>query len=314
MMLFWVAHLFYLFLSTSVTASSFIPLTDKNRPALSLVGGQEDIGDDFSSVVVFSKDDEKLSSRCSGTKIAKNMFLTAAHCFVWEENGKIVGWPENSDHSKKQLYFSFAPQITKNIKIDNAEVKNIYFHPAFARCLGEDKNLILACIDQAPDLAVVEVKNSPAFISAPTSPIDFFGVQVGEKVAIVGYGYEKEGDETSPKRKYHLSQVAAQDELRKVYLETPEEETTVDDDLYFGVFGNSLGDQYANLGSGDSGGPVFRSRNGLNYLVGVNSFTFCPKSNPDCEIATSSFFGRLHTGGKYFLGEWLSSVLAPKPS
>ena len=307
-----IAQFLCVFQAALFGVSSSFSVPDKHRPAVSLVGGLEDIESRFSSVLVFSKDDKKLSSRCSGTKIANDKFITSAHCFIWEENGKIISWP--SKQSKKKIYFSFDRKIEKETQLKTAEVKAIFFHPVLSSCLGENKNVISQCIDSAPDLAVVEITNSPYFKLAPISFIDFTGVNVGEDVTIVGFGFEKENDENSPKRKFHVSRVVSQEALKKVYLENPEEETKVDDELYFGAFGNALGEQYANLGSGDSGGPAFITRNKVHRLVGVNSFTFCLQNNINCEVATNSFFGRLHRGGKYFLGDWLSKVLTTKPS
>ena len=176
--------------------------------------------------------------------------------------------------------------------VESILVNSITFHPNLEKCFTKTHATLNRCIEEAPDLAVVEVQPTLAFQSAIVSELDFFPVQVGDSVSIVGYGYQREKDDSAPVRKHHLSQVVSHEELKKVYEEESNEDSQVDNALYFGVFGNLLGETYANLGAGDSGGPVFRYRNGKEYVVGVNSFTFCPQANPDCEVATNSFFAR----------------------
>ena len=297
--------LLLIFVTSSLGLAGSLNVPHKPCPSLSLVGGTEDLENHFSSVLAFSVDDNKLSARCTGTKIKPNKFLTAAHCFVSQNKGKAVVWGKQPSKSFKQIFYSFEPQITEPDHVQSLEVKSITFPPDLEKCFTKSNASLTRCIEEAPDLAVVEVQASLAFQSALVSDLDFFPVQVGDLVYVVGYGYQKEKDDSAPVRKHHLSQVVSQEELQKVYEEESNEDSQVDNELYFGVFGNLLGENYANLGAGDSGGPVFRHRNGKEYLVGVNSFTFCPQANPDCEVATNSFFARIHSGGKYQLGEWL---------
>ncbi|MFM8314569.1 MAG: trypsin-like serine protease, partial [Deltaproteobacteria bacterium] len=161
----------------------------------------------------------------------------------------------------------------------------------------------------APDIAVIELDESAEFSSAPTSEFDTSPVNSGDLITFVGFGLTSDTDKTRPVRKFHVSKVSSPQELKQAFDLYGITEAEVNFSLYFGTLGILVGKNYANLGSGDSGGPVFRNQKGIPALVGVNAFTFCPDDKEDCEATSNSFFNRINVGGPYHLGEWLTSVL-----
>ncbi len=303
---FWVLSILFLWWAKE-SMGSRSPLTHQVPiPSVSLVGGNEDLANQFKSVFTYSIDDNELSGRCTGTKVAPNHFLTAAHCFILQESDEISVWPKS--HKTPVIFYSFQQKVENVKRVKTVKVTEVVFHPALQQCFTQDKSERESCIENTPDLAWVEIEKSREFDEAPLVPLDLNRVTEGEYLTVVGYGYQQAEDLTPPARKYHLSQVAPPETLKKLYMDSSEDEDSVSDELYFGTLGYLLGPQYASLGAGDSGGPVFRSIEGVSYVVGVNSFSFCPDSPSQCEVTSNSFFARIHRGGEFQIGEWLEAL------
>jgi secreted trypsin-like serine protease len=301
-----------LWLLTCVLLANFNSYADQKngQPEFEkfLVGGKEDLSENFPSVISFSLVDNSLKERCSGTKVGPNILLTAAHCILDEVNQKDVTSIEKIKLGT-QFYFSSSPKISSPKQVTSTEVVNVFVPPGLESCFDKPEKEVAHCVDKAPDIALIQIKESQPFNVIETALMDLSFVDPGDTVSVVGYGLQGENDIAPPVRKSHTMKVVAPEILKKVYEELSDAEDEVDNELYFGTYGISMGEEYASLGSGDSGGAVFKEREGVQYLVGVNAFAFCPNDTPDCEITSNSFFARIHSGGRYKLGEWLSDML-----
>ena len=273
-----------------------------------LVGGKEDLSGEFSSVLSFSLVDISLKERCSGTKVGRNLILTAAHCVLNESKQKDFTLVEKTKIGTK-MYYSFSPKISNIKQVTTTQVVDVLIPPKLESCFDEPEEEVANCVEKSPDIALIQIKESKPFNQISAASVDLAYIQEGDTVSVVGYGVQSDNDTTPPVRKFHTMKVAPAESLKKVYQELADADEEVDNELYFGTYGISVGSEYASLGSGDSGGPVFKEREGNQYIVGVNAFAFCPNETPDCEITSNSFFARVHSGGLYKLGEWLSDML-----
>lgn len=273
-----------------------------------LVGGKEDLSEEFSSVLSFSLVDNSLKERCSGTKVSHDLVLTAAHCVLNEIKHKDQTSIEKTKAGTK-MFYSFSPKIFNTKQVSYTQVTRVLLPPSLESCFEELDSEVAVCVDKAPDIALIQIKESEPFKENNTALLDLAFVEEGDSVSVVGYGVQGDNDSTPPVRKSHTMKVIPSEALKKVYQELTDADDEVNYELYFGTYGISIGKEYASLGSGDSGGPVFREREGVPYLVGVNAFAFCPNETPDCEVTSNSFFSRIHSGGRYKLGEWLSDML-----
>lgn len=301
-----------LWLLTYVLLANFNSYADKKNGqpefAKFLVGGKEDLSDSFPSVLSFSLVDNSLKERCSGTKIGPNILLTAAHCILNEVQHKDVTSIEKIKVGT-HFYYSSSPKISNPKLVTSTEVVSFFVPSSLEACFDKPEKEVAHCVDKAPDIALIQIKESQPFNEIETALMDLSFVDHGDTVSVVGYGVQGENDASPPVRKSHTMKVVDPEMLKKVYEELSDAEDEVDNELYFGTYGISMGEEYASLGSGDSGGAVFKEREGVQYLVGVNAFAFCPNDTPDCEITSNSFFARIHSGGRYKLGEWLSDML-----
>lgn len=278
------------------------------EPQPLLVGGEFDRMGTFDSVLVFSTENERLEERCTGTKVAKGLILTAAHCFVDDGDSK-PGMTIQRPKNVKKIFYSFSTFVTEPKLVKEIRVKRVRLHPALEKCFSKPHQEVSNCIDKAPDLAVIELDQSEHFSRQSLATLGTHSVQVGEQVFVVGFGAQGINDHNPPARKYHLSQVVSLEELAKTHGGVSQEELEVYQKLYFGTLGVLMGNNYANLGAGDSGGPVFTIQDKQAKLVGINSFSFCPDDDSECEITSNSYFSRIHVGSPLQLGEWISGLI-----
>lgn len=284
-----------------------------------LVGGTEALDTEYPSVLIWSVNEVRLTdSYCTATKIASNLILTAAHCVLEQDESETPyegRWQRvASTAAGAEIKYSRDRRMTAQSQHHHLKVVKLHLPPALEACLAATP-LLPACTGRAPkpDIAVLEV--APAadsvFAGMPASPIEYGRVETGQRITIMGYGMTDDVMDHLPRLKFHRSEVAAPSVLKTKLIGTEADRDGLPDmRLFFGALGILEGALYANLGSGDSGGPVMRETANGPVVVGVNSDGYCPTEKPACERTTNSFFQRLDLGATHGVGEWLSGVTA----
>ncbi len=286
--------------------------------ARALVGGAAAVHNEYPSVFIWTTPAEDImSSYCTATKISPSLLLTAAHCVLeqtptkngagkWRHNPLIV--PD------KELLYSFDRNLAQAPSIERLKINAVLLPPLLQECMNKPKNERTSCMRlraPVPDIAIVKVENPQGtFKQAPIARVNLAYVFSGQTVTIMGYGAQDEDNtDFRPMLKFHRSRVATPPELETALIGTEAEIDGKPSLLdFFGVLGSLYGPRYANLGSGDSGGPVF-STNNTSEVVGVNSDGYCPKENLECQRTTNSFFARIHKGPPHFVGDWLEQII-----
>ena len=284
------------------------------RAEMDLVGGENAREGDFPQVFIFTSGDDLEGSFCTATKITDTLFLTAAHCVLRQEASpgqRYAGAWRTDVEPGATITYSFTRRMSVSAKRGVMAVRAVHLPPTLQACLNEPEHPGPGC-DRGraplPDVAVVEVAGiDGAFAKAPRAALRFDPVRTGRPVTLVGYGSHRDNDTTKPRLRFHAATVASARAIQRALVGTEAElDGAPDESLFFGSLGNLDSPQRANLGSGDSGGPVFSAGDGA--IVGVNSDGFCPIGDEACQRTTNSFFARLEKGAPHGIGEWLSGL------
>ena len=200
-------------------------------PADAMVGGAPSAETDLGRVVV-----TVVGSRgnfCSGTLIAPDIVLTAAHCVPAETTTKIVTY--DAQRQPKLL------DVRRVATHPNYNSGGIAHHRASA-----DVALL--------QLAVPMVGKSPAPLGSPRTP-----VAVGAQFAVAGIGVTRRGDGKSGGTARTATLIATgRPGTLQIRLVDPATNNTRE----------GLG-----ACTGDSGGPVFEDQDGRSVVVGVISWS-----------------------------------------
>jgi hypothetical protein len=252
-----------------------------------LIGGEEVGREQFPATFL-------LRTGCTGTKIAKDLIITAAHCVMSREFMDIK--PQYLPQGETPLSLVRERVVYRDLDFDDIpfEVKDtLVYEPYFAacqeRCLNPDS---LAFQKPNPqDVALIRiVLPNPEFAEIPLAEIgsqrDFTGS--GQKVTIMGYGCTEGVNEplasksrlkVKELRLLVASEISASDlipeEIRatflKHYYQTPGQNWTERD--------VRLGERAASLCPGDSGGPVYAAMDDGFSVIGINSFMVSPEDD-----------------------------------
>lgn len=291
-------------------------LDDASEPKL--VGGEPAGPGELPAVFIWTSETADLrESYCTGTKVAPDLILTAGHCVLKQEArpGEVYVGPWRAQDSfapGRFLTYSFARALAPVSGTDpRLEIRDVLLPPLVEACLAGTSTDPKLCEYRAPipDVALIRVKAPDgAFADAPAARMDGRWVAAGTRVTMCGYGAEGEGDQL-PRLKRATAIVATDTEFLAALGETDATRDGLPDLAYFfGVESPLASRRHVNLGSGDSGGPVFSAESGA--VVGVNSDGFCPLEEPDCEITNNSTFARLSDERPAAVGPWLRAVLS----
>jgi V8-like Glu-specific endopeptidase len=178
-------------------------------------------------------------SYCSGTKVGRRRFLTAAHCvrgLAAEGTISISNQPDG--------------QITAS---DLYPIDKVYVHPSW--------NVVLAN-GAAYDVALVDLTVDTPNI--PTAGIDPSVFGDGTKGLVVGYGC----DATNPARNGIKQQGDFKQLSQSQFIMVANQAKDIADEYAHWLMNASAGIQVC---PGDSGGPVLRTNGGATVVSGVTS-------------------------------------------
>ncbi len=209
---------------------------------------------------------------CTGTVLAPDLVLTAAHCF----DLKLVYKLYELDAERKPIF---------------REIAKIVVHPQFSLPTF-NANLATA------DVALVKLAEPlPAKFSPATLAPKRDRVAVGEKFVVVGYGAATRGDLRSSAT-LRRAELAATGKPGNLQLRLFDPATQ----------GNTPG---LGACTGDSGGPVYEERDGKRLVYGVVSWSTGPKAGDGCGGLTGVTPLELYLGWISETARKLASPLTP---
>ena len=195
---------------------------------------------------------------CSGTLISPNLVLTAGHCISdCIENGR------SNETSYYRPYMRVGFGLTVANPDYSYEIAEFIAHPDFVCTTSDIRN----------DIALIRLKTAvPESVASPTEvlppPLALSADEISSsRIAVthVGFGETIANNTASAGVKYKA------DNVLEGYC--PLSGTCTYDELVRGfiyTYQNSAKD--ANICSGDSGGPLYLTRNGTTYVAGVTSW------------------------------------------
>lgn len=243
-----------------------------------IIEGQPSAPSDYPSTVamLFVERDmewgDYASVGCTGTLIAPDVVLTAAHCTV-DADAIAMEYPGLTI----ETYVSFEPDLASfgltsiELPTDAVEVTTQYAHPDFVGDdvepvpgLGNDRDIGLLFLAQA-------VSVSPALL--PTPDVDA-RVRTGEPVAIVGYGQrERQAMSELYGVKFHADTFVQDVGEFEMQVGGTIDSTTVGPSKCYG----------------DSGGPTYVETDGGRAVIGVTSRSYnlheeCDEAGVDTRV------------------------------
>ena len=197
---------------------------------------------------------------------------------------------------EKKIRVSFDKIVTKKTKGEVLTVKKLYLPDLVRQCLEGRLDKASLCEFRAPipDVAAIEVEysfDSRAFAQAEVSEVSSKVPSAGATIAMMGYGDELPVNQNKSLRVAEKKVVSHEKLLKGLKGTNAEKDNTYPAEKYFfGVLSNPEREDHANLGFGDSGGPVYSS----GKIVGVNSDGYCfVDDGYQCRVNNNSVFAKI---------------------
>ena len=256
-----------------VAAATMFVLPLTASPAGAVIDGTDDTANRFQNVgaLQLRLDGDEWFDFCSGTLVAENILLTAAHCTDFFTAA--VGDPEGFGVDDLRVSFDPDPDETSTYYL----VDHLVVHPAWFNagpCLGNSKMLCLA--PPAEDIALVWLTESVAGVDpAPVADAGYLdGLDLmAETFTVVGYGVDEfiTGNIIAPNALIVVDGIRSYRDVSVI--------TTHD------AFPDRFIKYTQGTCFGDSGGPLFHD----GTVVGINTWTFSPRcSGPNFAYRTDS--------------------------
>lgn len=251
-------------------------LTACPTSVLALLGGQADADEAFSAVVILTKQG---APHCSATKIGPTTFLTAAHCVANIRTGELDDAFRTG--SRVPVSQRTAPKVPADFV--GLTIERTVLHPSYEaalrrfhaykeqkiqdyrqRYIGDDLALRIRRLEvdshftsRFPDVAIFLVREATDGI--PVVEIDCEPLHAGERVQLVGYGYETLKHPTLARQTHPFG--------RRNWGTT---QVIRVDPVNFYTYGGLMHAGMPSLSPGDSGGPVLRA----GRVVGVHGTVY----------------------------------------
>ncbi len=225
-----------------------------------IIGGTETTGDPAVGAILAFTPGETQASLCTATLITPTVMLTAAHCV----DPAVVG-------AGKSFEARFGPDL-RNAPADmRIPVKSVHWDTAFSQTnLPGGHDIAVAILERTPP---GNIKPIP-YIRKPI-PANLVGTQI----RVVGFGlnsgFDQEGTSAGIKREAKITFASMTNLILNV-----------------GTFGLTIC-------SGDSGGPGLAMVDGVETVIGVNSYgiIFCLGQAAQTNVASYTAFIDQYTGG-----------------
>jgi hypothetical protein len=257
---------------TAAAISSVLFLFVTATPAGAVVGGTDDTANHFANVGMLQiRVEDEWFGFCSGTLVAENVVLTAAHCTDFFDAP--VGDPDGFGTDDLRVTFDPQPDAGSTVyAVDHLVVNPDWF--TAGPCLGNSKSLCLA--PSAEDIALVWLRGTVSGVDpAPIADAGYLDTLdlTSETFTVVGYGLDGfvTGTIISP-------QAVVIDDGTRSYR-----------DVSVITTHDAFPDRFVKITRstcfGDSGGPLFHD----GIVVGINTWTFSYRcSGPNFAYRTDS--------------------------
>lgn len=299
-----VSHAFALAglaLATLGSAACASPAADEeaDESVDALIGGRAASASQFPATVF-------VRGECTATKVAPKRLLTAAHCVLDPATVSLryaAGSKLSLAHDPSKGYL-------------DVEVASVHVHPAWAKVCEHHycaASAVTARLD-APDVAVIELATDLADV--PSATVDSAALASGDRVTLIGFGcttgvlVPDERDHAS--LKYASTRIVAAD--RAVHDGSPVLASDVPQvtGIYALTSGPGAAKSRAGLCPGDSGGALYKSRDGQLVVVGVASnYTLGPEDEDGVGLPITNWHTRLDASSKHGVAGWLRSLGVP---
>jgi secreted trypsin-like serine protease len=264
-----------------------------------LIGGRAASAGQFPATVY-------LKGECTATKVAPKRLLTAAHC-VLDPATVSIRYPAGSR-------ISVAHEPAKGYA--DVEVAAVHVHPAWMKACEDAycaASSVTARLD-APDVAVIDLATD--LVDVPSASIDSEALAAGDRVTLIGFGCT--AGVLVPDAREQATLKYADTRLVPADRAVHDGSAVLASDvaqvagIYSLTSGPGAAKARAGLCPGDSGGALYRKRDGQLVVVGVSSnYTLGPEAKDSVGLPITNWHTRLDAASKHAVGGWLKSIGVP---